>query len=200
MKTAVEYLTHYYLDETGPFRSLSALPDEDAIKIMEAHYDDTLYGLRFKDPAQYLRNRKATESWVREGFVAKGGKPQDDYPIPMVLGSSKWLEENPPERGVGKEIRIPLAVFTESDVSFTYPDSMVSFYFEREKPAEYYQPHLHGVVFTLSEILALVARKGMPEEDWKIKLRSDLAPYIEAQVWSHKALFDYLEKKTEDKG
>lgn len=36
----VAYLTHYYLRETGPFQSLTALSDEEALKIMEALCND----------------------------------------------------------------------------------------------------------------------------------------------------------------
>jgi hypothetical protein len=188
----IDYLTHYYSSDTGPFQSLSALSDEEALQIMEKLCDDTLYGERFKQPAQYLKNRKETEGWVRAAFVAKGGQPKAKYPIPMVLGSSKWLEAAAPDREKHREIRIPLAVFTEYDVSFTYTDSMLSRWFGREKPAEYYQAELHGKVFTRTEILSIVEKKGMPEKDWETNLPQNLAPYIEAQVWNHDLLYEYM--------
>jgi hypothetical protein len=72
-KPMVDYLTYYYKSGTEPFRSLSALPDEEAIKIMEELCDDTPFGARFKDPVQYMRNRRQAEQWVREEFIAKGG-------------------------------------------------------------------------------------------------------------------------------
>jgi hypothetical protein len=184
----IDYLTHYYKRGTEPFRSLSALPDEDAILIMQALSDDTPYGARFKDPLGYLRNRRQTERWVREQFIAKGGKPRERYPIPMVLGSSAWMGKVAPDPDMHAEIRIPLSAFTEQDVSFTYPDSMISLEFARERPAEYYLPDLHGKVFTMAEILALVEARGMPEETWETKLPWHLAPYIEAQVWNHDLL------------
>ena len=187
----IDYLTHYYSIDKGPFQSLSALPDEEAIKIMEKLCDDTPYGERFKNPIQYLKDRKDTEQWVREAFIAKGGKPKAAFPIPMVLGSSKWIVEAAPDREKHREIRIPLSVFTERDVSFTYPDSMLSRWFGREKPADYYQADLHGIVFTRSEILAIVEKKGMPEENWETNLPKHLAPYIEAQVWNHELLYPY---------
>jgi len=96
-----------------------------------------------------------------------------------------------PDPDAHGEIRIPLSIFTEYDVSFTYPDSMISLWFGREKPKEYYLPDYHGKVFTLSEILSIVGEKGLPEEDWETNLPSDLAPYIEAQVWNHKLLEIY---------
>jgi len=187
----IDYLTHYFSIDKGPFQSLSALLDEEAIKIMEKLCDDTPYGERFKNPIQYLKDRKDAEQWVREAFIAKGGKPEAAFPIPMVLGSSKWIVEVAPDREKGREIRIPLSVFTERDVSFTYPDSMLSRWFGREKPADYYQADLHGIVFTRSEILAIVEKRGMPEENWETNLPKHLAPYIEAQVWNHELLYPY---------
>jgi hypothetical protein len=187
----IDYLTYYYERGTEPFRSLSALPDEKALKIMEKLRDDTLFGARFKDPAQYMRDRKQTEQWVREEFIAKGGRPRAAYPIPMVLGTSKWLVKQAPNPDAHGEIRIPLSAFTEHDVSFTYPDSMISIWFGRDKPVEYYLPEYHGKVFTVSEILSIVESKGLPEEEWETNLPSDLAPYIEAQVWNHEPLIEY---------
>jgi hypothetical protein len=187
----VDYLTHYYFSDQEPFRSLSSLPDEEAIKIMEELCDDTAFGERFKDPVQYLIDRKATEKWVRAGFIAKGGRPKDKYPIPMVLGSSQWMDDIAPDRGRHAKIRIPLTEFTEFDVSFTYPDSMISHWFDRDKPVEYYQPELHGKIFTLSEILSIVETKGLPEKDWETNLPWEFAPYIEAQVWRHEILEKY---------
>jgi hypothetical protein len=192
----IDYLTHYYSIDKEPFQSLSALSDEEAIKIMEKLCDDTPYGQRFKNPLQYLKDRKDTEQWVRAAFIAKGGKPRDKFPIPMVLGSSKWLAEAAPDPEKKGEIRIPLSVFTVHDVSFTYPDSMISRWFGRDKPAEYYQAELHGIVFTLSEILSIVKKKGMPEENWETNLPKSFAPYIEAQVWNHALLDKYRVQTT----
>jgi len=190
----IDYLTHYYSIDTEPFQSLSALSDEEAIKIMEELCDDTPYGERFKNPIQYLKDRKETEQWVREGFIAKGGRPRDEFPISMVLGSSKWLVEAAPDREKHGEIRIPLSGLTEYDVSFTYPDSMISRWLGREKPVEYYRAELHGQVFTLSEILSIVEKTGMPEEDWETNLPGSMAPYIEAQVWNRELLCEYREQ------
>jgi hypothetical protein len=89
------------------------------------------------------------------------------------------------------EIQVPLSIFGEGEVSFTYPDSMISGWLGMEKPLEYYQPDYHGQVFTLSEICAIVATKGLPEEGWETNLSSSLAHYIEAQVWNRKSLLAY---------
>jgi hypothetical protein len=187
----IDYLTHYYSIDKEPFQSLSALSDDEAINLMEILCDDTPFGERFKNPTQYLKNRRDTERWAREAFIAKGGGPTDEYPIPMVLGSSKWLVKAAPDRNKHGEIRIPLSRFSEFDVSFTYPDSMVSRWFGLEKPVAYYQADLHGIIFTRTEILSVVEKKGMPEEDWATNLPEDIPPYIEAQVWKHELLNEF---------
>src|SRR5512143_1558703 len=107
----VDYLTHYYSKGAPPFRSLSTLSDEEALKLMTALYDETLFGARFRDPLQYLHNRQHTEQWVRAKFIAKGGQPQEPYPIYMVLGSSPWIVKAAPDTLHHGEIRIPLSVF-----------------------------------------------------------------------------------------
>jgi hypothetical protein len=194
-KTMVDFLTYYYNKGTPPFRSLSALPDDEAIEIMKTLYGEFAGSIlfeRFKDPAQYLHNRKQSEQWVREAFIAKGRHPQGTYPISMVLGTSPWVEKYAPGGpDTHGKIRIPLAALQEDDVSFTFPDSMVSHWFGREKPPEYYLPDYHGHVFTLSEILAIVETRGMPEEQWQVNLPPDTGAYIEAQVWNHQLLLDY---------
>ncbi|MBN1995170.1 MAG: hypothetical protein JW953_20945, partial [Anaerolineae bacterium] len=159
----IDYLTYYYQRGTEPFRSLSALPDIEAIQIMEdlyVKYEGSLAFARFKNPVQYLHDRKQTEQWAREAFMAKGGQPRAAYPIPMVLGASKWIVKHAPDPDRHGEIRIPLSAFREDEVSFTYPDSMISHWFGRDKPSAYYQPDYHGQVFTISEILSIIDTHG----------------------------------------
>ena len=194
-KMMVDFLTYYYVKGAPPFWSLSALPDSEAIELMEAlyvKYSGSIVFERFKDPAQYLHDRKQTEQWVREAFIAKGKHPQAAYPISMVLGNSTWLEKHAPEGSdANDKIVIPLAALQEDDVSFTFPDSMVSDWLSRDKPPEYYLPDYHGHVFTLSEILAIVEARGMPEEQWQVNHPSHVGSYIEAQVWNHRLLLEY---------
>jgi hypothetical protein len=188
----IDFITHYYKIGSPPFRSLSALPEKEAVRIMESLCDETVFGARFKDPLGYLRRRRKTEHWVREQFVARGGQPQDPYPVYFVLGSSKWILNNA-EIPDPPQVRIPLSAFSEWDISFTYPDSMISLWFATDRPEEYYLAEFHGKVFTRSEILAIVAELGMPEECWQTRLPAGLAPYIEAQVWNQRPLVEFLE-------
>jgi hypothetical protein len=86
------------------------------------------------------------------------------------------------------EIQVPLSLFDERAVSFTYPDSMVSFLLNMERNPEYYLPEYHGQVFTLAEMRAIVETNGLPGYRWGTELPVDMANYIEAQVWDHEPL------------
>jgi hypothetical protein len=189
-----DFISHYYKKGTQPFNSLSTLNDIEAIEIMRSLYDETMFGVRFKDPEQYLQKRRRSEKWIREEFILKGGCPVLEYPIYFVLGESQWLITHSPDRSLHKEVRIRLADLEEEDVSFTYPDSMISFWLGNEKPSDLYLPEFHGKVFTRTEILAIVDHYGDPEKDWQIQLPPLLAPYIEAQVWNMKPLKISTEK------
>jgi hypothetical protein len=133
-----DFITHYYRKGTPPFRSLSSLSDNEAVEIMKSLYEETMFGVRFKDPLQYLQNRRRSEEWVRKEFKIKGGAPLLDYPISFVLGESKWLTENSPDKSLHSGIKVLLSDLGEGDVSFTYPDSMISYRFGNEKPVNYY--------------------------------------------------------------
>jgi hypothetical protein len=189
-----DFISHYYRKGTQPFQSLSTLNDGEAVEIMRSLYDETMFGVRFKEPGQYLQKRRCSEKWIREEFKLKGGCPILEYPIYFVLGESQWLTAHSPDRSLQKEVRIKLADLEEEDVSFTYPDSMISFWLGNERPPELYLPEFHGKVFTRKEILAIVDQHGDPERDWHVHLPPSLAPYIEAQVWNKNPLMRNTEK------
>lgn len=106
----ITFLTHYYRQGDTPFRSLSALSDSDAIQVMESLYVDNPVADRFKEPAQYLYNRRQAEHWVMSEFIAQGGNPQENYPLYAVLGYSQWMEDNLSALELSR-VRVPLSVF-----------------------------------------------------------------------------------------
>ena len=194
------FLTHYYRRGSEPFRSLSSLPEADALRIMQDLYiEGSAIWQRFRDPLGYLRARRQTEGWLRQAFIAKGGQPTLDYPIYFVIGSPKWVQRvaDPLTLATTTEIQVPLSIFKETEISFTYPDSMVSRAMEIEKDPGYYQPGYHGNVFTRSEILAIIAQKGLPDEGWETDVPDTLAHYIEAQAWNHAPLTKFLQTTTQ---
>jgi hypothetical protein len=186
----LDHLIHLYARDAQPFRSLSDLPDAEAIALMRRLYrPGSVYWERFADPAQYLHERRAVEQWLRQEFIAQGGKPQDQYPIYMVLGRTAWMKAAVDELTAATtlELAVPLALFTADDISFTYPDSMVSAMLAAEKNPAYYLPDLHGRLFTLPAILAILRERGLPGDTWG-NLPSGWANYIEAQVWNREPL------------
>jgi hypothetical protein len=87
-------LTHYYYKSDRPFQSLSSLSEVEALNIIESLQARTgAVHQRFGNPAQYLRDRRATESWLRAEFIAKGGQPQTLYPQYLTIGRSAWIED-----------------------------------------------------------------------------------------------------------
>ena len=194
----IDYLIHYYRKGSQPFRSLSALPDGEALEIMKGLYiEGSVFWERFKDPWEYLQARRLTEHWLREAFIAKGGQPQELYPVYMILGRSKWVERmgDPATLAATAEIQVPLSIFGEGDLSFTYPDSMVTLLMESQKNPACYQPDYHGKLFTRAEMLAIVAVKGLPEEGWETGAPERLAHYVEAQVWNLRPVRQHLERR-----
>jgi hypothetical protein len=190
----IDSLFYAYKRGAEPFRSLSAFSDIEATGLMKDLYvEGSVFWDRFKDPAQYLQIRKQVELWLRRDFVAKGGRPQAAYPIYTILGKPRWMEMLDADTlAAVLEIHVPLSVFGEYDVSFTYPDSMVSFMLHDQSSSEYSLPEFNGKVFTLSEIRSIIEARGMPGEQWGTALPGTLGNYIEAQVWNHEPLLAYI--------
>lgn len=191
----MDCLIHLYQRGAQPFRSLSALSDAEALDRMRALYvEGSVFWERFKEPAGYWQARKLVEGWLRREFIAKGGRPQSEYPIYMVWGRSKWMQTamDAVTQATTVEIQVPLSAFQENTVSFTYPDSMVSYILDQQRDPAYYLPEYHGRVFTFAETRAIVEANGLPGYRWGTELPSGLANYIEAQVWDHEPLRAYV--------
>ena len=197
-KNMVDYLLHVYRKGSRPFQTLSVLSDHKALDIMKNLYvEGSVFWERFKQPVEYLQFRRQVETKVRMDFVGKGGKPKEKYPIYLILGRPKWMDVSADQKTIETTeiIEIPLSTINPDEVSFTYPDSMVSAIMIAEKNPEYYEPDYHGKVFTLNEITEIVKERGLPGEGWQTRMPKQYAHYIEAQVWNHEVLENYLNKK-----
>lgn len=191
----VDYLIHYFKKGCRPFRSLTTLPEPEALALMRSLYiKDSVFWERFEDPEGYLMLRRAVEERLYGLFAAKGGRPVERKPVYFMLGRPPWASEMVDAVTIAttEEIVVPLSLFDEHDISFTYPDSMVSAIVERDKNPLYYEPEVHGRLFTLPEIRTIVAERGMPGEKWQTQMPRHLAHYIEAQVWNRGPLDRYL--------
>jgi hypothetical protein len=68
-------------------------------------------------------------------------------------------------------------------VSFTYPDSMISYWLRSQSDKAFYQPGYHGQVFLLSEIYDIIDKFHIPAEEWRTETARKYDLFIEAQVW-----------------
>lgn len=175
-------LTHYHHSDDQPFQTLSALAEDEALNTISnlrgrtgAVYD------RFSNPQKYLRRRQETEGWIRQEFTRKGGQPVAAYPQYFVVERAIWIEEG--FNGQSSAIQIPLSAFNPEQVSFTYPDSMISYWLRNQTDEEFYHPEYHGQVFVLSEICKIIDEFGVPDEEWRTDGTRKYDLFIEAQVW-----------------
>jgi hypothetical protein len=175
-------LTHYYHQDDKPFQTLSSLSEQEAVSIISSLHDrvGAVYQ-RFRNPAQYLQQRHETERWVRAEFVQKGGKPISQYPQYFVIDRSLWIEDG--YNGKSRSIQMPISAFNPDTVSFTYPDSMITYWLKSQTAQVFYHSEYHGRIFTLSEILKIIERFGVPDREWQTDELRKYDLFIEAQVW-----------------
>jgi hypothetical protein len=179
-------LTHYYHQKDRPFKNLSALEEQKALSIIrDLQCREGLVYRRFNQPEQYLKMRKETEIWARQSFIEKGGKPNTSYPQYFVVNQSVWIEEGFNQQSF--HISFPISDFNPKQVSFTFPDSMVSYWLRSQTHADYYHPEYHGQVFLLDEICQIINQFGIPDREWQTEESRKYDLFIEAQVWD-----DYL--------
>jgi hypothetical protein len=177
-------LTHYYHQNDLPFQSLSSLTDEEALGVISSLCDRSgaVYR-RFKDPVKYLQQRRATENWLRQEFIKKGGQPVLDYPHYFVVEKAIWIAEG--FDGQSCMQQLPISAFQPQQVSFTYPDSMISYWLQSQFGQVFHRPEYHGQVFTLSEISQVIKEFGIPDTEWQTEKSRQHDLFIEAQVWTN---------------
>lgn len=185
------YLTHYYHKDENPFRTISSLSDDEAMKVI-GKYDpsEALVYRRFKDPIKYLKERRTTELWLRDEFIKLGGKPVNKWPYYLVLGRSSYIFDG--YNGECREIKLPMSEIDLEQVSFTYPDSMVSFWLSQRQDEEYYQPKYHGKVFTFDGIKKISADIKHEDNIWEKDKSRAFDFFVEAQIWSDEIIDSYI--------
>lgn len=193
----MSYLTYYYKYGSKPFCSLTDLDDTVATQLMkELYVENSLLWERFSNPKQYMDARRYTEKWLLDEFIKRGGRPLSKTPLYFVFGESIWFNtnENTENKSLACQIQIPLEIFDEMEISFTYPDSMLTLLLAYQKDPNYYLPEYHGKLFTLKEINEIINTKGIPCKDWNTILHQKMPNYIEAQVWNKEKVMEYYKK------
>jgi hypothetical protein len=175
-------LTHYFSKTDQPFQSLSSLSDIEALPVIDNLRDRSgaVYR-RFQDPQKYLAQRRLTESWLRQEFIKRGGQPVLAYPHYFVVDRSVWIEEG--FNGKFEMVSRSSSAFPATQISFTYSDSMVSYWLQSQIDQEFYHPEYHGQVFTSSEIEGVIDLFGIPQAEWRSVHTRKYDFFIEAQVW-----------------
>jgi hypothetical protein len=176
-------LTHYHHKNDDPFQNLSSLADEEALSVISNLRDrEGLVYRRFRNPEQYLKQRREAENWVRQEFIKKGGQPASVYPHYFVIERARWIEAG--YNGESLALQFPVSAFQLEQISFTYPDSMISYWLKSQTDQVFYRSEYHGQVFVLSEIRKVIDAFGVPREEWQTEETRKYDLFIEAQVWA----------------
>ena len=175
------YLYHYYDRRTGPFRSLTSIPWEEAKRVLEKIRQERPDSFCAQRDGEYITRRLNCEARLRKEFLAIGGVTDIDSPHYMVLGESRWLSTWYEQSDC---IKIPVEKFDISKISFTYGDSMPTFNFKDGK--EYREK-----VYDYEGILKVIEKYGLPQE-WNDDGRYGPERYVEAHVWTDDVIKDYL--------
>jgi len=184
-------ITHYYHKNDLPFQRLTTLPDDEALLLMEQLSEKSgLVYRRFKNPPNYLSDRKITEKWLYDEFIKTGGNPKLKSPYYFVVEKSLWIEEG--YNGESLQIQIPVEKIDPSIISFTYSDSMVSFWLGEQLGKPFYKHDYHGKVFSLEEIKTIINVVGIPNDEWKTELSKKYDFFIEAQLWDEQPINQYM--------
>ncbi|MGN7382022.1 hypothetical protein [Paenibacillus sp. SAFN-117] len=174
------FLYHYYEAENGPFKNLSALPYDEARKVMEkVKQEGTVFASRRSD--DYLTVRRQLEERARTLFIDKGGKPEKLYPHYMTLGRCEWLKSWYKE---GRVLQIPLEEFDPETISFTYGDLFPTMRYKDGKP-------YREKIYLQDEIKELIEQFGWPQE-WNREGNKGPERYIEVQIWVDKVVGKFL--------
>ena len=186
--TIPKFLFHYYELENGPFRNITEFGYEKAEEIQ----NQISKGWNSKRPENYIKLRLALEKRIKEKFISKGGKPNRNDPFYFTLGECEWAKSWYINPGI---IKIPITVFRPEHISFTYPDSMVSFQFYDEPKLETYRKACNGKVFLLNEMNDLISEYGIPSDEKCLAEESlKYDKYIEAQIWDEEIISEYKNK------
>jgi hypothetical protein len=172
-------LFHYFDIDTGPFRNLSELPYEEALKISNLLRQE---GMTFASqrPEDYISIRRELEFLARNQFIAKGGKPKNIYPHYMTLEACDWLGTWYRKPGM---ISISWEDFLEESISFTYGDLFPTMRYQDKKP-------YRKQVYIKTEIKEIIKQFGFPQE-WNNAGDKGPERYIEVQIWDDDIIKKY---------
>ncbi len=178
-------LYHYYREKRRPFRTLDELEQEEGETIV-VQLGTTCVSMAKQE---YVTKRRIIEAKMRKQFLQKGGLPRRHSPYYAMLGTWSLREQDDRYRAV----TLPLSSFDPEIISFTYPDSLVSYHeeFQSGLPIPCL-PH-HGQVYRIEQLPELVDQVGLPKEAWHEESNRKYEVFIEAQIWDDRFLGAYVD-------
>ena len=173
------YLVNYRTIKCEPLKSITRLPEKEAVEVAKKLYDDNPYDgfQRFgEDFDKYYHYRIRAEKWLHQEFVKIGGRPQTKHPLYFFV--HEWdIAEKAWEGKVEKVVaKIPLNEIDICDISFTFGDSMAMLDRDDGRPPflkDELQKHLLGYGNDVNKFLDAVYEQ--------IGQRA-----IEAHIWNDK--------------
>ena len=176
-------LYHYYEQESGPFRSISDLPDEEADKVLNRIRTEKPDIFLAKRPDDYLLKRRRFEEILRNEFVKAGGQPERKTPHYLVVGEVPFFEKWYEHTGC---ISIDTSELDLRMLSFTYGDSHPTFSGKTRDGKEY-----RNRLYSYDEILGIIDKYGLPQE-WNPDFKYGPECYVEVQMWTDRGLEKWL--------
>lgn len=176
-------LYHYFDRSIGPFRNLSDVSDDQAVRLLTKIAITKPNSFCARRSPDYMRLRRHYENILRREFTKKGGIIRRTAPHYMVVEPCPWLADWYENADC---ICIPVTHFDLRTVSFTYGDSHPTFS-DRVNDGREYRKQL----YTYDEILKIIDRYGLPQ-DWNADGRHGPERYIEAHIWCDEPLKPYL--------
>lgn len=120
------YIVNYCHPNCQPLQNIMRLPRDEAFALageLARQNQETTAFYRFADFDNYYPERLRTDELLYARFTELGGRPVERHPLSFVLQGSEYLNG---WFGNGTVTKIPLSTIPESDISFTYGDSMSS--------------------------------------------------------------------------
>ena len=179
-----DVITHNYHPARGAFQNICNLPEVEAESILAEIRATSNASLR----SNYLQRRFAVEEWLFEDSRRKLGRTPLSRPIYFFLGNfDDGRDASRPKSHV-----LPLALFPPETLTFTFPDSMASYFNATRNSHLPDRKEYHGNVFTLGEIKDVVARFWMPSKRCTAEPSMNYDRFIEVQVWDDRPLKSFL--------
>jgi hypothetical protein len=173
------FLTHYYEAESGPFRNICDLSDEEVDRLIAAEKNaDTAFN-RFALGRDFFKIRRAADDLLIEKYTEKFGRAPEGRPFYAVLGE---FDRTLSMYRDGRSVRIDVSIFSRALVwskgLFSPPSALFP------PPHFYSYEPFHDRLFTYGELPEAIRVYSLDSRIAKAKqVNMWVSSYIEAHIW-----------------